>query len=54
MALLADFPPASQITWFEAGVLGDSRQHPGANLFAIVECKDIIWMVYMFKDFVRS
>ena len=38
MALLADFPSASQITWFEAGVLGDSRQHPGAKLLAIMEC----------------
>jgi hypothetical protein len=41
MALLADSLPASQITWFEAGVLGDSGQHPGANLLAIMECKDI-------------
>jgi len=37
MALLADFAPASQIAWLKAGVLGDLKQHPGANLFAIME-----------------
>jgi hypothetical protein len=47
MALLADFPPTSQTTRFKAGVLGDSRQHPGANLFAIMECKDIVRIVCM-------
>jgi len=39
MALLADIPPTSQITCLKAGVLGDSRQHPGANLLSIMECK---------------
>ena len=38
MALLADFQPASQITWFETCALSDSRQHPGAKLLAIMEC----------------
>jgi len=37
MALLADLAPASQIAWLKAGVLGDLKQHPGANLFAIME-----------------
>jgi hypothetical protein len=54
MALLADFPPASQITWFKAGVLGDSRQHPGTNLLAVMKCKNIVWIVCMFKRLVRS
>jgi len=54
MALLVDFTPASQTTWFKAGVLGDSRQHPGANLLAIMECKDIVRIVCMFKGLVRS
>jgi len=31
MALLADFPPASQITLLEAHVLGGSRQHPAVT-----------------------
>ena len=54
MDLLADLPPASQITWLKTGVLGNSRQHPGANLLAIMECKDIVWMVCMFKSLVRA
>jgi len=54
MALLTDFPPASQIIWFKAGVFGNSRQHPGANLIAIMECEDIIRKVCMFKGLVRS
>jgi hypothetical protein len=52
--ILADFTPASQMTWFKACVLGDSRQHPGANLLAIMECKDIVRIVCMFKGLVRS
>jgi len=54
MALLADFPPASQITWFKAGVLGDSGQHLRANLFAIMENKDIVRIVCKFERLVRS
>ena len=54
MALFADLPPAAQITRFEAGILGDSRQHPGTNLLAIMECKDIVRVVCMFKSLVRS
>ena len=54
MALIADLPPAAQITRFEAGILGDSRQHPGTNLLAIMECKDIVRVVRMFKSLVRS
>jgi hypothetical protein len=54
VALFADFTHASQITWFKARVLGDSRQHPGANLFAIMECKDIVRVVCMFEGLVRS
>lgn len=54
MALLADFQPASQITWLETSVLGDSSQHPWANLLAIMESKDIVWIVCMLKCFVRS
>jgi hypothetical protein len=54
MALLADLTPASQIAWFKAGVLGDSSQHPGANLLSIMECKDIVRIVLMFKGPVRS
>jgi len=54
MAFLADFPPASQITWFKGSVLGDSRQHPGANLFAFMECKVIVRMVCMLERLVRS
>jgi len=52
--LLADLPPASPITWLKTGVLGNSRQHPGANLLAIMECKDIVRMVCMFKGLVRA
>ncbi len=54
MALLGDFQPASQITWFETSVLSDSSQHPRANLFAIMERKDIVRIVCMFKRLVRS
>lgn len=54
MALLADFQPASQIPWFETSALGDSGQHPRANLLAIMECKDIVRIVCMFKSLVRS
>lgn len=53
MALSADFTPALQIIWFEAGVLGDSRQHPGTNLLAIMERKDIVRLVCVFKRPVR-
>jgi hypothetical protein len=34
-------------------MLADSRQHPGANLLAIMERKDIVWIVCMFKGFVK-
>lgn len=54
MALLADSLPASQITWLEAGVLSNSRKHPGTNLLAIMECKYIVRIVWMFKRLVRS
>jgi hypothetical protein len=54
MALLGDFPPSSQITWFKAGVLGDSSQHAWANLLDSMECKDIVRIVCMFKGLVRS
>jgi hypothetical protein len=54
MALLADLQSASQIIWLKTGVLGNSRQHPGANLFTIMECKDIVRIVSMFKSLVRS
>ena len=49
MALLAKFTPASHVTWFKSGVLGDSGKHPGADLLAIMECKDIFRIVLMFK-----
>jgi hypothetical protein len=54
MALLADLQSGSQIIWLKTGVLGNSRQHPGANLFAITECKDIVRIVSMFKSLVRA
>jgi hypothetical protein len=54
MALLADLPPVSQIIWFKAGVLADSRQHPGDNLIAIMECEDIIRIACMFQRLVLS
>ena len=49
MALLAEFTPTSQVAWFKAGVLGDSDKHPGADLLAIMECKDIVRIVLMLK-----
>jgi len=54
MALLADFPPASQITWLEAGVLGNSRQHSGTNLLAIMKSKNVVRIICVFKRLVRS
>jgi hypothetical protein len=54
MALVADLQSASQIIWLKTGVLGNSRQHPGANLFAIMECEDIVRIVCMFKSLVRA
>ena len=43
---------ASKIIWFEASMLGDSRQHPGSNLITIMECEDIIRIVCMFQRLV--
>jgi hypothetical protein len=40
----------SEIIWPKACVFGNSRQHTGANVIAIVECKDKVGKAPVLQD----